>query len=166
MGKTINIMIGLPGCGKSTFCQNAVEEWGGHWVSRDKIRLDLLEPNASFFSQETNVFNLFINTINDLLATEGDMEIFVDATHVNSSSRLKVLRRLNLKGDEDICYYFFTTPLNECMRRNRLRTGVARVPDSAIRDMNARAQFYITDAEERAYNPIEYKVDFKGEIEE
>lgn len=166
MGKTVNIMIGLPGCGKSTFCENMVEEWGGYWVSRDKIRLAMLGPNASFFSQETNVFNEFIEQINCALASSEDAEVFIDATHVNSSSRLKVLRRLNLRGDEDICYYFFTTPLNECMRRNRLRTGIARVPDSAIRDMEARAQFYITDAEERAYHPIEYKVDFKGEIEE
>jgi len=166
MGKTINIMIGLPGCGKSTFCEKMVEEWGGCWVSRDKIRLEMLGPNASFFSQETNVFNCFVNTINTLLTSDKDLDIYIDATHINSSSRLKILRRLNLKGDEDICYYIFTTPLNECMRRNRLRTGVARVPDNAIRDMNARAQFYITDAEERAYHPIEYRVDFKGEIEE
>ena len=166
MGKTINIMIGLPGCGKSTFCEKMVEEWGGCWVSRDKIRLEMLGPNASFFSQETNVFNCFVNTINTLLTSDKDLDIYVDATHINSSSRLKILRRLNLKGDEDICYYIFTTPLNECMRRNHLRTGVARVPDNAIRDMNARAQFYVTDAEERAYHPIEYKVDFKGEIEE
>ena len=166
MGKTINIMIGLPGCGKSTFCENMVKEWGGYWVSRDKIRLEMIGPNGSFFSQETNVFNAFIGKINLLLEWDNNAEIYIDATHINSSSRLKVLRRLNLKGDEDICYYFFTTPMNECMRRNRLRTGIARVPDSAIRDMEARAQFYITDTEERAYHPIEYKVDFKGEIEE
>lgn len=165
MGKIINIMIGLPGCGKSTYCKKIKEEWNNiAYISRDEVRFEILGPNESYFAKETIVYNTFIDRINQALASDAN-EIYIDATHINSSSRLKLLRRLNLKGDEEICYYIFDVPLQECMRRNRLRTGIARVPDSAIRDMNARAQFFITDAETRSFNPVAYMVDYKGEIE-
>ena len=165
MGKIINIMIGLPGCGKSTYCKRIKEEWNNiAYISRDEVRLEILGPNEPFFAKETIVYNTFIDRINQALASDAN-EIYIDATHINSSSRLKLLRRLNLKGDEEICYYIFDVPIEECMRRNRLRTGIARVPDSAIRDMNARAQFFITDAETRSFNPIAYMVDYKGEVE-
>jgi predicted kinase len=164
--KILNIMIGLPGCGKSTFCQNEIAAAGeGQWISRDAIRFSMLKNGQAYFSQETNVFNKFIETVVSCMEQENYI-LYIDATHLNSSSRLKLLRRLNLKGDEEICYYFFDVPIEECLRRNRLREGLARVPDSAIRDMNARAQFYVTAAEKRAYDPIWYVVDFKGEIVE
>lgn len=162
--KIVNVMIGLPGSGKSTFCKEACEEPEAHWISRDAIRFDILKPNESYFSQETNVFNSFIATVNYFLEKDEDMILYIDATHINASSRLKLLRRLNLKGDEEINYYFFDTPLNECLRRNRSRTGLSRVPDSAIRDMAAKAQLYITDSERRAYNPTEYRVNWEGDV--
>lgn len=155
-------MIGLPGCGKSTFCKENIGE-GDSYISRDEIRFSLLKPGQAYFSQENNAFNLFIAKITEAMNGE-DYNIFIDATHIGASARFKVLGRLPLKGDEEICYYFFDTPIEECMRRNRKREGLARVPDSAIRDMNARAQFFITPAEERAYHPTEYHVDWEGEL--
>ena len=165
MEKIINIMIGLPGSGKSHFCRTNATEAEDHWISRDAIRFSILKPGQSYYSQETNVFNTFIDTINNILAEDADTMLYIDATHINASSRLKLLRRLNLTGDEEINYYFFDTPIEECLRRNRGRTGMERVPDTAIRDMNARAQFFITDSERRAYNPTEYRVNWKGEVE-
>ena len=164
--KILNIMIGLPGCGKSTFCEKELTEWNdGEWVSRDAIRFAILKEGESYFSHETVVFNSFISTIKKLMEKD-EYNIFIDATHINSAARHKVLNRLNLKGDEEICYYFFDTPIEECMRRNRTREGLRRVPDTAIRDMKARAQFYITDAERRAYHPVEYHVNWEGELQE
>ena len=106
--KIVNVMIGLPGSGKSTFCKEACEEPEAHWISRDAIRFDILKPNESYFSQETNVFNSFIATANYFLEKDEDMILYIDATHINASSRLKLLRRLNLKGDEEINYYVNT----------------------------------------------------------
>lgn len=160
--KIINVMIGLPGCGKSTFCNENVMD-GEIYISRDEIRFSMLKPRDNYFSQETNVYNKFIEKINKAI-TADDYVVYVDATHTTSSSRLKLLRRLNLKGDEEICYYFFDTPLNICLSRNRKREGLARVPDQAIRDMDARAQMQITEMEQRIYNPVEYRVDYKGEV--
>lgn len=162
--KTINIMIGLPGSGKSTFCQENVTAEDEYWISRDEIRFSVLKEGESYYSQETKVFNAFVNTINEILAKDEDSILYIDATHINSSSRHKILRRLNLTGDEEINYYFFDTPIQECLRRNRGRTGMRRVPDGAIRDMAARAQMFIAETEKRAYNPTEYRVDWKGDV--
>ena len=161
--KVINIMIGLPGCGKSTFCKENMGE-GDVYISRDEVRYSYLKEGQNYFAQETNVFNEFVRRVNEAIANDEVEEIYVDATHINSSSRLKLLRRLNLRGDEEICYYFFDTPTYICLNRNRQREGITRVPDAAIKDMEARAQFQIMDTERRAYNPTEYRVDYKGEV--
>ena len=155
-------MIGLPGSGKSNFCQeNAIGD--AKWVSMDALRLKMLGPNDNYFSKEIMVQNAFINTIK-ILMQEDDYEIYIDATHINSAARLKLLSRLPLTSDIDIYYYFFDVELRECLRRNRRREGLARVPEGAIKNMSERAQMYITEAEERAYHPIEFHVDEEGEI--
>ena len=164
MAQIINIMIGLPGSGKSTFCKKDISEWGeGVWVSRDAVRFSILKSTDAYFAKETLVFNTFIDIANNAIANHD--VVYIDATHINAASRFKLLRRLNLTGEEEICYYFFDVPIEECLRRNRGREGRERVPEHAIRNMEANSQMYITEAENAAYHPIEYRVDFNGEVE-
>lgn len=160
--KIINVMIGLPGSGKSTFC---LENTMGNakWVSVDAIRERCLSERDSYFAKETMVFNTLIYTIIALM-TEDEYEIYVDATHINAAARLKLLSCLPITEDVDIYYYFFETDERECLRRNRKRVGRSRVPEGAIKNMSERAQMFITEAEEKAYHPMEFRVNEEGEI--
>ena len=60
--------------------------------------------------------------------------VFADATHLNQSSRAKVINRLEIKPDS-INVIWLKTPLMEIYRRNDLREGRARVPKSSIKSM-------------------------------
>lgn len=63
--------------------------------------------------------------------------MFADATHLNSTSRLKVITRLITEPDiiDSINVIWLRTPLIEIYRRNDLRTGKERVPRSVIKSM-------------------------------
>ena len=63
--------------------------------------------------------------------------VFADATHLNQSSRAKVLTRLITEPDiiDSINVIWLRTPLMEIYRRNDLRTGREKVPHSAIKSM-------------------------------
>lgn len=160
--KIINVMIGLPGSGKSTFCSENVIG-NAKWVSVDAIREKCLGERDTYFAKETMVFNTLINTVIKCMQEE-EYEIWVDATHINAAARMKLLSCLPITKDIDIYYYFFETDERECLRRNRKRVGGARVPEGAIKSMSERAQMFITEAEERAYHPTEFRVSEEGEI--
>ena len=48
------INIGLPGSGKSTFCENHMRHFP--IISRDRIRFSLLKDKDAYFSNEKEVF--------------------------------------------------------------------------------------------------------------
>ena len=138
MKQTIYLLCGIPASGKSTYAKytgkKLIEE--GHtvsYISRDEVRFSILKDEDDYFAHENEVFNEFINRINQAIH-EGIEAIFVDATHISEASREKVLRRLDLEG-LDVCPIVFHTPLHVCLKRNASRTGRAKVPASAIKNM-------------------------------
>lgn len=140
MSKTIYIMCGPPGGGKSFEIQVMTsilrdEGLGYKIVSRDAIRFAMLKDGEDYFKYENEVFNQFINQINDALATESCSYIFIDATHLNEKSRNKTLDRLHLTEDTIIIPISVRPPLDQCIEQNNRRTGRALVPESVIRKM-------------------------------
>ena len=131
MGR-LYLTCGIPGSGKSTWAKARADE-GWSWNSRDKIRFAKIKENDEYFAYESEVFDEFIcNIQNDIY---DKMEnIIADATHLNQSSRDKVLNRLSLAGYE-VWYIVFDIPLETALARNALRTGRARVPDNVIEKM-------------------------------
>ena len=130
------ILCGIPGSGKSTWARKIVNEYGNDkvaWVSRDKIRFDLVKPEEEYFSRETEVMDKFVAEIQN--AIEGHIPfILADATHLTRKSRMQLLNRLSLNGST-IQYIYFDVPLGTAKERNAQCSGRERVPDSVIERM-------------------------------
>ena len=125
------VVIGIPGCGKSTYIQNHIKE-NEIIVSRDKIRFSMLKDNDDYFSKESEVYDKFIKQINAAIAAQKD--VWVDQTSLNRAARNKLFSRLNKKPDEIIGIYF-NIPITIALQRNAQRSGRALVPEDAIHNM-------------------------------
>ena len=127
------MLIGIPGAGKSTWLKAYANN--GVIYSRDAIRFAMIGEDESYFSKETEVFNRFIENIQECIDNDSVENIYIDATHVTKAGRNKVLNRLNLDKVDKKCAVLATTPLHTCLLRNSLREGRERVPESAINNM-------------------------------
>ena len=138
MEKVLWLMCGVPGSGKSYFVKHtlmpAENAFGWAYISRDEIRYSLVSEREPYFSKEDEVFNTFIKRINEALERSCFDNIVVDATHLNTASRMKVLNRLNLDGVKVVAMDM-NTPLEVCIERNNTRSGRECVPESVIRKM-------------------------------
>lgn len=127
------LTCGCPGSGKSTWVQKHMNPKTDKWVSRDAIRFSLLGEKDDYFAKENLVYNTFIKTI-DYYINQG-FNVFADATHLNSASRSKLLKRISCKPEE-INIIWVDTPLQIAIERNEERKGTrAYVPPEQIRRM-------------------------------
>jgi 2',3'-cyclic-nucleotide 3'-phosphodiesterase len=126
--KNLFVLCGCPASGKSTW----VKEQSGVCVSRDAIRFSLLKDGDGYFAYEDKVYEIFVNEIQKNL--DDGKDVYADATHLNETSRVKLLDALNLEGVKLIAVRF-DTPLNICLKRNEKRAGRACVPRSVLRRM-------------------------------
>lgn len=134
--KRLYLMCGIPGSGKSTVAENYIKNNNNViWVSRDKIRFSLLKEGEDYFSHEDEVFDTFINYINQTLERDEIHSVYIDATHLNKRSRNKTLNRVKKANIGELNCVCFNTPVELCQARNSLRSGRARVPVSAIDNM-------------------------------
>ena len=130
------ILVGIPGSGKSTWVKNNLDKFSNSIIiSRDNIRFHLTPEGQPYFINEQKVFQMYVDNIN--LALHQYENIFCDATHLNWSSRSKLINALTLNKNIRVNVLIFQTPLEECLRRNAQRSGRACVPESAIRRMSA-----------------------------
>ena len=137
------LMVGAPGSGKSTYARKFSEEHGSgiKIISRDAIRFSMVRDGSPYFSKEKAVFKEFIREINEGL-DEGD--VIADATHINEISRMKVIKRIDLSKCKVSCIVLLADELT-AIKRNHLREGRARVPDSVISENYARFTHPKTD---------------------
>ena len=108
---------------------------GSEWISRDNVRFAIVGKDEDYFSHEDEVFDTFINYINQTLEREDIHTIYIDATHLNKRSRNKTLNRVKKNNIGELNCVCFTTSRELCQARNSLRSGRARVPVSAIDNM-------------------------------
>ena len=133
--KTIWLMSGIPGSGKSTWIKNRLNEDTDIWCSRDAVRFSMVKEDEEYFSHETKVFRTWINQICDALNNPNIKNIYIDATHINDKSRNKTLSCLPKENIEEIVNVVFSVPLKECIRRNANRKGREKVPEDVITNM-------------------------------
>lgn len=139
MRKPILYMLcGIPASGKTTWAMNFIKKHSDeqeiHYVSRDSIRFELVEPQEEYFSHEKDVFHIFFSVIAAFLST--NVDVIADATHLNKKSRAKLIRAIDtVFSDYNIIYVYFNIPIEECARRNAKREGRARVPETVLEQM-------------------------------
>lgn len=135
MCKSLFLMCGVPGSGKSTFIKEQITKttYKAAYVSRDAIRFGMVKEDEEYFSKEDEVFKEFIEQINRALKM--CEVVYVDATHLNEKSRNKVLDLIDL-NNVDIYPIDFNISLETCLNQNENRKGTrAYVPREVIRRM-------------------------------
>jgi len=151
MRKTLYLLAGIPGSGKSYFGRDYARKNGIEYVSRDEIRFSLLKEGEEYFSHEDETWSMFVAAIRMALDTTGSC--VADATHTTRAGRWKLLKALQREVDVHILY--MNTPLELCLTRNAMRNGYANVPDNVICKMYY-AQQYPTYDENPAFKEITY----------
>lgn len=124
--KELVLMCGPSASGKSTYIEQHFK--GAKIVSRDRIRFEMIKPDEDYFAHEKEVLREFYSQIK--AACESDVEIVVvDATNLTPKTRAKVLRYANGRRKRAIS---FNLPLGTLIEHNNKRSGLAKVPISAI----------------------------------
>ena len=148
------LMVGIPGSGKSAFIANT-KEVKTLIVSRDAIRFSMVDEGESYFKKEKEVFNTFINKINEGLKYGN---VVADATHISTASRAKVLSRITEPCK--VIIMWMNTDLETALAQNALREGRSVVPETAIRNMHESFEEPSFEEDERIDTII--KVDIKN----
>ena len=139
---TLRMMVGVPASGKSTFVKMMAKPEDAI-VSRDAIRFSLIAPGIPYFSHENEVFRKFYETINE--NAENHYIVWADATHITTGSRRKLYNRIDKSLFDRLEIYVINTPLEECLKNNLNRDGLARVPEDAIRNMYEKFTYPTVD---------------------
>jgi predicted kinase len=118
MPKQVIITIGLPASGKSTWAKELVKNEPGQWkrINKDDLRSML---DASDFSGKNEKFVLKIR--NDLILKSLDegYNVIVDDTNIHQKHESAI--RALVGNRAEISTKIFTTPLQECIRRDAER---------------------------------------------
>lgn len=139
---TLRMMVGVPASGKSTFVKMMAKPEDAV-VSRDAIRFSLIAPGIPYFSHENDVFRKFYKTINK--SAEDHDIVWADATHITIGSRCKLYNRIDKTLFDRLEVYVINTSLEDCLKNNFNRDGLARVPEDAIRNMYEKFTYPTVD---------------------
>lgn len=132
------MLVGIPACGKSTLSREYAEK-GYNILSSDEIRLQIAEeygwsPYDKEIVGELNgmVFERVRKQAYQVLK-EGK-SVVLDATNLGRKKRKTIVSYLNRTHCKKICVLFIT-PKDICIECNRLREGIAKVPNEAMKKM-------------------------------
>ena len=137
MSKTLWMMVGVPGSGKTWFAKHKlIQGLGWRYVSRDEVRFSIITDEDEYFSKEKEVFREFINRIKAAFNDDGIFNVVADATHLNWPSRRKLINAIGV-SDINIIPVVIQSNIEDSIQRNEEREGRAVVPRSVMRQMNA-----------------------------
>lgn len=129
--KTFIMCIGLPGCGKSTWCVQQETLYNSLSISTDKIRKELYgseseqgDPNKVFKIAKDRVVNGF-----EIFDT-----VILDATNIQKKHRMHFIKAIKQSvKDVVVKAFWFAVPVKVCKERNNQRDR--NVPEYVIDKM-------------------------------
>lgn len=133
--KTLVIMCGIPGSGKSTVAKSLAEREDYKLISRDEIRFSMVKEDEDYFSKEKEVIKEYFRQIREALRDPDVSGVIADSTNLTTKARETLIRGVQPPKDTIIRACVMDTPLEECLARNAKREGRLCVPETAIRNM-------------------------------
>lgn len=137
------ITMGLPGCGKSTWAKQVVEEDRKAGYRSVRVNRDLFRTMLHFdeWSKENEQLTVVARnaTLNAILAErDPGVTVICDDTNLDPYV-VDELRKIAGKNNHAFLIKDFTdVPLHVCIDRDSQRTGKARVGAKVILDMHAK----------------------------
>lgn len=148
--KTIHLLSGLPGSGKSYYLDNVIGEDAKHRIlHRDDVRAQLREKLKSkeyFPVPNDKEFEAWILACVSVIIAHPDAEhYYFDQTTLGNGSAAKFYNELaaalldvNINiTDYIFCIDVMDTDLDICLERNAKREGFACVPEKILKNMAA-----------------------------
>lgn len=114
---TVHMLIGIPGSGKSTYCNNVLIK---KYPNAVFIASDIVRNNNPQMKEEEiwpEIYRLCSNALNS------GLDIIYDATNITPTVRNRFWGKLaerNVTSYDKVAYYFITDP-NKCMERVAIR---------------------------------------------
>ena len=131
---TLHILIGIPGCGKSTYARKLAETTGGRIVSSDGIRKELTGTEEYLYPElNRRVFEIFHSRIADWIK---ESDVIADATNIHVKDWRNAIA-LCPEGTPRKVYWFDIRP------------------DVAMRRMDSRERKVPRDVVERMWKTME-----------
>lgn len=138
--RTIYIMSGIPGSGKSTY----VSKYAGRdhiILSRDRFRDQLRELYKSeeyYPVPAPEEYEMWADHIKKTLKDNPRRNIWIDQCTSTQRSAEKLLKAISpaFLADDSVCFTVIHTALDQCLKRNALREGFEEVPPSVIRNIH------------------------------
>lgn len=104
---TLHLLIGIPGCGKSTYAQKLAETTGGRIVSSDGIRKELTGTEEYLYPElDSKVFGIFHSRVSEWIK---DTDVIADATNIHVKDWKKNIE-LCPQGTVAIAHWFDICP--------------------------------------------------------
>lgn len=140
--RTIFILRGMPGCGKSTFAAELIRKEPGRFVrvNRDDLRSMFIGPGNNPHQRDNDKEDFVKNMQNEHVrqAVRSGYDVILDNTHLVPMTVKKLHQLAASIGDVKVIEKCFNMSVQECIERDAKRTGFAHVGEKVIKDM-ARA---------------------------
>jgi predicted kinase len=133
---TLICMVGLPASGKSVLARKMAKESPFQVVEKDEIR-KVLRAQGWKWSQEGEKEVVKISDSQIIQALEQGISVISSDTNIEPKHQER-LKQLAEEFGAEFVKLVLPVPLEECLRRNKLRGKDKQVPEEAIRSMDKR----------------------------